>query len=75
VTDRHVAYTVLLEREIREDDAEAIVSAISMVKGVREVVPVVADVGMYFAVSAARHDLMMDLLKFVQEWRKKKGDG
>lgn len=34
MTDRHVAYTVILDQEIREDDAEAIVTALKMVKGV-----------------------------------------
>jgi hypothetical protein len=34
MTDRHAGYVVVLERDIREDDAEVILSAIGMVKGV-----------------------------------------
>lgn len=46
----------------RADDAEAI-----MVKGVREVVPVVADAAAY-AISTARHDLLMELVAIVKRW-------
>lgn len=58
MTDRHVAYTVILDREIREDDAEKVV-----------------DLGTYLAVERALQDLSMDLWKFLQEWRKGKGEG
>ena len=43
MTDRHAGYVVALDRDIREDDAEAIISAISMIKGVMAVQPVDAD--------------------------------
>jgi hypothetical protein len=57
VTDRIFAYTVILEREIRADDAEAIENAIRMVKGVAEVTPQVANASDYFAVETARREL------------------
>lgn len=53
MTDRHVAYTVTLVKPIREDDAQRIIEAIQMVKGVRSVVPVVADVNTHLAFERA----------------------
>jgi hypothetical protein len=42
MTDRHAGYIVALAEDIREDDAQFIITAISMIKGVLEVQPVVA---------------------------------
>lgn len=42
MTDRHAGYVVALDTNIREDDAEAIIAAIGMIKGVLSVQPVVA---------------------------------
>jgi hypothetical protein len=39
VTDRHMGYIVILDKDLREDDAEQLITALQMVKGVREVVP------------------------------------
>ena len=54
MTDRHAGYLVTLDRDIREDDAEAIMAAIHMIKGVISVKPVVADIGLHIA--AERRD-------------------
>lgn len=43
MTDRHAGYVVALARDVREDDAQAIVTAIRMIKGVAGVEPVTAD--------------------------------
>jgi hypothetical protein len=43
MTDRHMGYIVSLGEDVREDDAEAIINALRMVKGVLAVEPVVAD--------------------------------
>lgn len=43
MTDRHAGYLVTLDADIREDDAQAILSAIGMVKGVGSVEPIIAD--------------------------------
>lgn len=45
MTDRHAGYVVTLDRDIREDDAEAVLNAIRMVKGVASVTPVDGDAG------------------------------
>lgn len=42
MTDRHSGYVVALSRDIRDDDAEHIINAIRMIKGVRSVKPVPA---------------------------------
>jgi hypothetical protein len=43
VTDRHSGYIVTLADDIREDDTEAIITALRMVKHVASVQPVVMD--------------------------------
>ncbi len=43
MTDRHTGYVVALDKDMREDDAEAILAAISMIKGVLAVEPVDSD--------------------------------
>lgn len=42
MTDRHAGFLVTLDRDIREDDAEAIAAALRMVRGVAKVTPVPA---------------------------------
>jgi hypothetical protein len=42
MTNRHSGYIVTLRRDIREDDAEEIIKAIGMIKGVLAVKPVEA---------------------------------
>lgn len=49
MTDRHAAYIVTLDHDIREDDAEAILNALRMVKHVLSVEPVVAGYGQHVA--------------------------
>jgi hypothetical protein len=61
MTDRIFAYTVTLEREIREDDAEHITNAIRMIKGVTSAVPIVASVESHWALEAARRELRDEL--------------
>jgi len=62
MTDRIYAYTVVLDREIREDDAEAITNAIRMIKHVADVTPLVTTPAIYFAERRARHELEQRLL-------------
>jgi len=62
MTDRVIAYTVILDREIREDDAEAIENALKMVKGVAQVAQV-ADAGTYFALETARREMLQKIME------------
>lgn len=43
MTDRIKGYTVVLRKDLRENDAEAIQKAISMIKGVAKVEPSVVE--------------------------------
>jgi cell division protein FtsX len=57
MTDRIHALTVFLNRPIRDDDAEAIIAAIRMIKGVADVRPHVHNVDTLYAEQHARQDL------------------
>ena len=57
MTDREVGYIVTLETSIREDDAEDIKTAISMIKGVLSIKPIVEDINLYIAKTPARYVL------------------
>ncbi len=65
MTDRHIAYTVLLKEPVREDDAEAIIAAIGMIKGVHKVTPVVRDVQQLFIYEQVRMELGQKLWKVI----------
>ncbi len=67
MTDRHFAYTVILQAPIREDDAEAIKQAILMVKGVADVIPQTATAETYFAIETARRELEDKIWKALRE--------
>lgn len=61
VTDRHAAYIVVLEENIREDDAQATLSALGMVRGVASVKPVVASAEVHVAQERALHRLRSEV--------------
>lgn len=61
MSDRYYALTVLLEEPIKDEDAEEIVAAIGMIRGVLKVTPHVADAALYFAQETARHALIQKL--------------
>ena len=66
MTDRIKGLTVLLEPDKREDDAECIINAIRMIKGVVSVESHVADIDHHLAVDTARRELankLWDVLK------------
>lgn len=66
MTDRIKGLTVLLEPDKRDDDAEYIINAIRMIKGVVSVKAHVADMNHHLAVETARRALMdklRDVLK------------
>lgn len=57
MTDRYNALTVVLDRDIRSDDAEAIINAIRQIRGVLAVDPHVADMADHVAVARVRAEL------------------
>lgn len=65
MTDRFNTLTVVLVQDIREDDCEKLLSAISQLRGVLSVNGNVANLESYMAEERARHDLGKKLLEVV----------
>ncbi len=63
MTDRISGYVITLDKDMREDDAEAITNAIAYLRHVVSVQPVVADVGIMIAESRAKNELRMKLFE------------
>lgn len=57
MTDRYNALTVVLEQDIRDDDAEALLNAIRQLRGVLSVTGNVSDMNSHIAQERARRDL------------------
>jgi len=57
MTDRINTITVVLEKPIRDDDCEAILNSIRMIKGVLTVTPHVADHTAYAAREQVRQEI------------------
>lgn len=57
MADRFSALTVILDRDMRDDDAAPLIAAINQFCGVQQVVPVVSDPLSLAAESRARADL------------------
>ena len=62
MTDRLKGLTVAFDRDIREDDAEAIVNAIKMIKGVLDVQPSYATSDDWIVEERVRRELYGKLL-------------
>lgn len=62
MTDRFNSLTVVLERNIRDDDAEPILEAIRMIKGVANVQGNVADTRSHVAEVRAKQELTSKVL-------------
>ena len=58
MTDRYYSIGVVLEKDIRDDDAECILKAIKMIRGVLSVEPHIADFQSMMAESRARKDIV-----------------
>lgn len=69
MTDRYYALTVVLERDTRTDDAEALVKAISMMRGVLSVDGEIADPGTHMATQRARSELIDQLWEVLKSKR------
>lgn len=57
MTDRLNALTVVLETDIRDDDAETLIAAIRQLRGVLSVTGNVVEIGDHIAQERARRDL------------------
>ena len=67
MTDRISALFVVLEREIREDDIEPLIAAISQLRGVAKVKKHVKDPGEYVAQTLARIEIQKKLWNALKE--------
>ena len=67
MTARHSGYVVVLSDDIREDEAQAVLSALSMVRGVISVKPVPADSSMLIAQTRERHQIAHKILNLYEE--------
>lgn len=63
MTDRHNGYYIVLEKDIRDDDAEATIAAIKQIRGVLSVTPNIAGFDEHIAEMRARSDLAEKLWK------------
>lgn len=61
MTDRYNAFTVVLERDIRSDDAEDIINAIKHIRGVLSVKPHTSNMADTIAEDRVRADLIKKL--------------
>ncbi len=57
MTQRLKGLTVAFEQDIREDDAEALINAIRMIRGVASVTPIEADSGDWINRQRVRHEI------------------
>lgn len=65
MTDRFAGYIVVLEDNIRSDDAEATTKAIAQLRGVVSVIPVVSNIEILIAEERVRRELGEKLLQVV----------
>lgn len=65
MTDRYNALTVVLDRDVRSDDAESIISAIKMVKGVASVTPNVVDMTDHIAFVRAQSEIGRKIIEVI----------
>lgn len=65
MTDRYNALTVVLERDIRDDDAEVIINAIKAIRGVLDVHGNVSDVESFVAQSRAKSEVIQELYTLI----------
>ena len=65
MTDRFHSLTVVLEKDMRDDDAQGLMDAIRCMRGVFSVTGKVADLDSHMAEDRARHELGAKLLALV----------
>lgn len=66
MSDRYFALTVALDKDMKDEDAEAIIEAIRMIRGVLSVEPHVADIVNWTATERARSHLIGRILEVLK---------
>ncbi len=67
MTDRYKGFLVTLDKEIRDEDAENIVNALKMVKGVHSVKPYIKGMEDHMMYEKAKSDMGHKILDFVRK--------
>lgn len=67
MTDRHAGYLVVLAEDVREDDAEPVLNALRMVRGVAAVTPVEASHELQIAQLRTRRGLAAKLHAAIED--------
>lgn len=67
MSDRTGGFLVILEKDIREDDAEPIASLLGMIKGVIDVRTIPDNISATLNKSRIRHELITKLYKALEE--------
>lgn len=67
MTNKFNSLTVVLENDIREDDAQKIIDAIYQLRGVIKVSGNVADLLGFVGTSRAKHDLAIKMLSVLKD--------
>ncbi len=70
MTTRQAAYLVTLAQDIREDDADATITALKMVKGVIDVAPVEADWALQVAQTRVDREWQQKIWEFAEQSRR-----
>lgn len=65
MTDRIHALTVVLEKDVRDDDCEPLINAIRQMRGVADVTTHVSDPSSYMAEIRAKHELGQKVLAVI----------
>ncbi len=65
MTDRFHSITVVLDQDVRSDDAEGLIAAICNLRGVLSAAGNVADLDSHMAEQRAKHDLGAKLFKVI----------
>lgn len=71
MTTRLHGFTVVFEKDIREDDAEELKKAISLLKGVIRVEPIEADIATHIARVRTHYDLANRLWEVLKDAKDK----
>ncbi len=66
MTDRYNGFVVILEKDIREDDAEATIAAIKQIKGVLKVKPNIGSLDEAIAAERIRYELRRQIFEVLK---------
>lgn len=67
MTDRVKGFTVTLDKDMRDDDFEAIKTAVEMIKGVLHVEPYLVTSGDHVNRKLIQHEIYMKIYNAIQE--------